>query len=88
MTRRRRDAALLSLLYATGLRRAEAVALELADLDQVSGKLRVRRGKGRKSRPVSLPTSALPSLQDWLEVRGVEPGPLFLCRAQERTPGP
>jgi integrase len=75
--RRRRDAAFLSLLYASGLRRAEAVALELADLDPVSGQLRVGRGKGRKPRPVSLPASALPALQDWLEVRGSEPGPLF-----------
>jgi integrase len=57
--------------------RAEAVALELADLDLDSGQLRVRRGKGRKPRPVSLPVSGLPALQDWLEVRGSEPGPLF-----------
>ena len=77
VTRRRRDAAFLSLLYASGLRRAEAVALELADLDLVSGQLRVRRGKGRKPRPVSLPASAFPALKDWLEVRGSEPGPLF-----------
>jgi integrase/recombinase XerD len=73
VARRRRDAAFLSLLYASGLRRAEAVALELSDLDQVSGQLRVRRGKGRKPRPVS----ALPALQDWLKVRVDEPGPLF-----------
>jgi integrase len=77
VSRRRRDGALLSLLYASGLRRAEAVALELADLDPVTGQLRVRRGKGRKPRPVSLPASALPALQDWLQVRGNEPGPLF-----------
>ena len=77
LTRRRRDAALLSLLYASGLRRAEAVALELADIDQITGLLRVRQGKGRKPRPVSLPASALPALQDWLEARGSEPGPLF-----------
>jgi integrase/recombinase XerD len=77
VARRRRDAALLSLLYASGLRRAEAVALELADLDQVSGQLRVSRGKGRKPRSVSLPVSALPALQDWLEARGTERGPLF-----------
>jgi integrase len=77
VTRRRRDAAFLSLLYATGLRRAEAVALDLADLDQVTGQLRVRQGKGRKPRPVSLPASALPALRDWLQARGAEPGPLF-----------
>jgi integrase len=77
VTRRRRDSAFLSLLYASGLRRAEAVTLELADLDQASGQLRVRRGKGRKPRPVSLPASALPALQDWLEARGSDAGPLF-----------
>ena len=43
----------------------------------VNGQLRVRRGKGRKPRSISLPASALPALQDWLEVRGDEPGPLF-----------
>jgi integrase/recombinase XerD len=77
VTRRRRDAAFVTLLYASGLHRAEAVALELPDLDQVTGQLRVRQGKGRKPRPVSLPASALPALQDWLEARGSEPGPLF-----------
>src|SRR6202011_6190521 len=39
--------------------------------------LRVRRGKGRKPRQVTLPPSALPALEDWLQVRGSEPGPLF-----------
>src|SRR5207244_7547430 len=39
VSRRRRDGAFLSLLYASGLRRAEAVALDLADLDPVSGQL-------------------------------------------------
>jgi integrase len=76
VARRRRDAAFLSLLYATGLRRAEAVALELADLDLLSGHLRVRRGKGRKPRTVSLLSSVFPSLKDWREVRGDEPGAL------------
>jgi integrase len=53
------------------------VALERADLNLFSGQLLVRHGKGRKPRLVSLPASALPALQDWLEVRGGDPGPLF-----------
>src|SRR5438132_472198 len=75
--RRRRDAAFLTLAYGCGLRRSEAVAVDVADLDLVSGELRVRRGKGRKPRQVNLPPSAVPALQDWLQVRGQEPGPLF-----------
>jgi integrase len=75
--RRRRDAAFLALTYSCGLRRSEAVAVDVADLDSVNGALRVRRGKGRKPRQVTLPPSALPALQDWLQARGPEPGPLF-----------
>src|ERR1700738_4226754 len=75
--RRRRDAAFLALAYSCGLRRAEAVAIDLADFDSVSGELRVRRGKGRKPRQLTLPPSALPAIQDWLQARGPEPGPLF-----------
>jgi integrase len=44
----------------------------------VSGELRVRRGKGRKPRQLTLPPSALPPIQDWIQVRGSESGPL-LC---------
>jgi integrase len=52
--RSRRDAAFLALTYSCGLRRSEAVA-DLADLDLLSGELRVRRGKGRKPRQLTLP---------------------------------
>jgi integrase len=75
--RRRRDAAFLALAYSCGLRRAEAVAIDLADLDLVGGELRVRRGKGRKPRQLTLPPSVLPALQAWLHARGSELGPLF-----------
>jgi integrase len=76
-TRRRRDAAFLALAYSCGLRRSEAVAIDLGDVDVISGELRVRRGKGRKPRQVTVPPSGLPALQDWLQARGSEPGPLF-----------
>ena len=47
--------ALLHLLYGCGLRRMEAVALNVGDVDYRAGLLYVRRGKGRKRRVVPLP---------------------------------
>jgi integrase len=75
--RRRRDAALLALAYGCGLRRAEAVAVDVDDLDLEASQLKVRRGKGRKPRLAQLPPSARPAREDWLQARGPEPGPLF-----------
>ena len=58
--RRRRDAAFLALTYGCGLRRSEAVAVDVADLDLVRGELRVRRGKGKKPCQVTMPPSTVP----------------------------
>ena len=71
-----RDAAMLALLYGCGLRRSEAVAIELADHD--SGKVTVLRGKGRKERYVYCPAGGKAAVDDWITRRGSWPGPL-LC---------
>ena len=47
-----RDAALLAVLYAAGLRRAEVAGLDATDWDGEAGAVRVRRGKGDKERLV------------------------------------
>ena len=73
-----RDAALFALLRGTGVRREELVNFDLKDLDLSTGALEVRHGKGNKYRLVYLPTAAIPLIEDWLKVRGDEPGPL-LC---------
>jgi integrase len=78
-TRGARDAALLAILDGGGLRRAEAVALDLADVDLDVEAVTIRRGKGRKARTVPLAAGAGAALSAWLAVRGDAPGPLFVA---------
>ena len=59
----KRDAAILALLFACGLRRAEAVALDMADVDTITGGITVRGGKGRKDRTTYDINGALEVLQ-------------------------
>ena len=62
-----RDRALWEVLYATGLRRSEALALDLGDLDARERVIYVRHGKGDKGRVVPLTRSAWSSLRDYLD---------------------
>ncbi len=71
-----RDAAIISMLYAGGLRRAELVGLDLADYIKEESSLRVR-GKRNKQRLVPVVGGAAAALADWLAIRGSRPGPLF-----------
>jgi integrase len=73
-----RDAAMLAALYTGGLRRSELAALALADYTPAPPALRVLRGKNDKQRVVPVPASAAAALDRWLEVRGQEPGALFV----------
>ncbi len=73
----KRDRAILALLYAGGLRRSEAVALNLADYDPTENAVRVRSGKGDKERIVYLAEGIQEPLLEWLKVRGDYIGPLF-----------
>ena len=61
-----RDRALLEVMYATGLRASEVVALTVHDVDLVRGKLRCRTGP-TKVRLASLPLRALEALREYLE---------------------
>jgi site-specific recombinase XerD len=72
-----RDAALLGILYAGGLRRAEVVALDLENLDLSTGAILVN-GKGSKQRRVFIVNGALEAVKAWLVHRGNAPGPLLL----------
>jgi integrase/recombinase XerD len=72
-----RDAAIIAIAYACGLRRAEIVALDIASYNHTTGSLTIH-GKRRKVRVVPLERGATDALQAWLQVRGVTPGPLFV----------
>jgi integrase/recombinase XerD len=63
----RRDAALLELLYGTGIRLSECARLDLSDFDLAEGLLLVRNGKGKKDRLVPVPGRASAALSSYLE---------------------
>jgi len=63
-----RDVAMLELTYSSGLRLAELVNVDIADIDRVSGTLSVT-GKGNKERIVPVGSKALAAIAKWLDVR-------------------
>jgi integrase/recombinase XerC len=78
----RRNRALLELAYATGVRCAELVGLDVDDLDLEERMVRVL-GKGRKERIVPFGTRAQSALTEYLSARRDFPGSgeaLFLNR--------
>ena len=71
-----RDAAMLAILYGTGLRRSELVALNLDDYSKKDGILTVH-GKGNTFRLAYAVGETKVMLDRWLEERGCSDGPLF-----------
>ncbi|WP_051252651.1 tyrosine-type recombinase/integrase [Ferrimonas kyonanensis] len=72
-----RDLALLSLLFGTGVRRAELVGIDLAHLDRHQATIRVI-GKGNKERLLYLNQPTLTALTEYIDtLRGEDQGPLF-----------
>ncbi|MHC4404587.1 MAG: tyrosine-type recombinase/integrase [Planctomycetota bacterium] len=64
-----RNAALIAVLYRSGLRISEALDLHPKDVDLEAGSIRVLHGKGDKSRVVGIDEAALGLLLRWLRVR-------------------
>ncbi len=65
-----RDHALLLCLLDTGARVREFLALNLEDVDFVSGAVDIRKGKGNKSRTVFIGKKSRKALRAYLRVRG------------------
>lgn len=87
-----RDRALLELLYACGLRIAEACSVRLENLDEEGGVIRVT-GKGNKTRLIPVGRAALDALKFYLSnarprlVSSKSGGEIFLSvRGHELTP--
>lgn len=78
---------MIVVLWRSGLRIAEALALAKSDLEPQRGSLLVRRGKGGKRREVGMDDWGWKQLRPWIERRVEMPvGPLF-CVVQGPTRG-
>jgi integrase/recombinase XerD len=78
--------AIAMVLYGTGLRISEALALEVSDIDGARGVLRVRHGKGNRAREVKLSTGLYQWLRGyWSKERPPLPH-LFASRRTGRPP--
>jgi len=64
-----RNRALIAVLWRCGLRISEALALELRDVDLDAGTVRVRHGKGDRSRTVGLDEQTTAMLARWIDRR-------------------
>ena len=72
-----RDFAIVCLLFHRGLRKAEAIGLDVDHYDRERERISIK-GKGRAGREwVTLSPAAIAALDNWLAVRGDSPGPIF-----------
>jgi integrase/recombinase XerC len=78
----KRNAAILELLYSSGLRVGELVSLRIRDVSLESGTVRVT-GKGRKVRVVPVGEKAVRALEAYLDVRPAARGTEFASRLDE-----
>ena len=82
-----RDRALMELIYSSGLRLAEVIALNIDSIDQQDASVEVL-GKGSKARLVPVGRAALKALGRWLQVRpqmaAVEERALFVSKRGQR----
>jgi integrase/recombinase XerD len=85
-----RDRAILLTLADSGVRAAELLALDLEDVDSFTGEMRVRCGKGSKSRTVFVGRRTRLALRAYLKQRDILSEALFLSSeggARLRYPG-
>lgn len=74
-----RDAAIIGLLYTCGLRRSEVVEIHHHDFHAETGRIVIRKGKGRKQRTVYVTGGALRALKAWIQLTIDADGPIFVA---------
>jgi len=82
-------ATLFGLLFATGMRISEALALDIEDIDFAEGMIAIRHGKFDKSRVLPLRTSTLQALNDYVNdprraIGKAKTDPLFVSKRRQR----
>jgi len=86
-----RHATLIGLLAVTGMRPGEAVGLDRHDVDLNTGVVRIRAGKQKKQREVSLHATTISALRDYARLRDAcprEPStPAFFVSARGQRMG-
>ncbi|VAW08906.1 hypothetical protein MNBD_ACTINO01-70 [hydrothermal vent metagenome] len=78
-----RDRALITVMYRSGLRVGEALALEPKDVDLRIGAIAVLHGKGDRRRTVGIDPGAAPIIERWKATRAEQlappPGVVLFC---------
>ncbi len=83
-----RNRALVAVLWRSGLRVSEALALHPRDVDEAEGTVRVRNGKGKTDRVAVIDSEALAHLRAWTELRrrlGINGRHPIFCSVAEGT---
>jgi len=62
-----RDRVIISLLYSVGLRKSEALKLDVSDIDFTNKRLLVRNGKRNKQRYVPIPNQSLEDIRAYIQ---------------------
>jgi site-specific recombinase XerD len=85
-----RDRALIVVLWRGGLRVAEALALQLHDVNFERGTIRVLHGKGDQARTIGIDPQALAVIEAWVARRrdlGIGPSRPLFCTFSQPRPG-
>lgn len=85
-----RNRALIVVLWRTGLRIAEALALRTKDVNLEAGTITILHGKGDRARTVGIDPQAGAVLEQWLERRraiGMTPASPLFCTISQPRPG-